>query len=168
MSIAESLLPEFDHEMATTRKFLERTPEANPDWKPHDKSMSLGTLAAHLADLPSWGVQLDVAELDIAPPGGPAYQSPPFETTASALAQFDRNVAAARAKIAAMSDAEFMKPWSLLMGGQTLFTMPRVAVARTWVLNHIIHHRAQYGVYLRLNNIPIPGSYGPSADDPGM
>ena len=168
MSIAESLLPEFDHEMATTRKFLERTPEANPDWKPHDKSMSLGTLAAHLADLPSWGVQLDVAELDIAPPGGPAYESPKFESTASTLAQFDRNVAAARVTIAAMSDAEFMKPWSLLMGGQTLFTMPRTAVARTWVLNHIIHHRAQYGVYLRLNNIPIPGSYGPSADDPGM
>lgn len=168
MSIAESLLPEFDHEMATTRKFIERTPEAKLDWKPHEKSMSLGMLAGHLADLPSWGTQLDVAELDIAPPGGPAYESPMFESTAKALAQFDANVAAARAKIASMSDEDFMKPWSLLMGGQTLFTIPRVAVARTWVLNHIIHHRAQYGVYLRLNDVPIPGSYGPSADETGM
>jgi uncharacterized damage-inducible protein DinB len=168
MSIAESLLPEFDHEMATTRKFLGRTPETKLDWKPHDKSMSLGTLAAHLVDIPSWGVTLDVAELDIKPKDGPAYTTPEFGSTASALARFDGNVAAARAKIASMSDAEFVKPWSLLMGGQTLFTMPRVAVARTWVLNHIIHHRAQYGVYLRLNNVPIPGSYGPSADETGM
>ncbi|MFN8580924.1 MAG: DinB family protein [Gemmatimonadaceae bacterium] len=168
MSLAQMFLPEFDQEMATTRKFLERTPDALAGWKPHDKSMSLGRLAQHLAEIPSWGLQLTESELDIAPPGGPKYEPTPYTSSTSALAEFDKNVAASRAVIAGTSDEEFMKPWTFKMGGQTLFTIPKSAMLRTWVLSHIIHHRAQFGVFLRLNNVAIPGSYGPSADEMGM
>ncbi len=169
MSIASAIVAEFDHETATTRKHLERTPAAAVDWKPHAKSMSLGTLACHLAEIPSWGGPgLLLPELDIAPVGGPAYASPTFESVEGLLATFDKNVAEARAVLAGMSDEEYMRPWSLLMGGKTLFTSPRLDVARTWILNHLIHHRGQYSVYLRLQDVPVPGSYGPSADEMGM
>ncbi len=168
MSIAETFLPEFDQEMATTRKFIERTPEDKSAWKPHEKSMSLGRLAQHLAEIPSWGLQVKESELDIAPPGAPPYTPTPFTSKAQALAEFDKNVSATRSAIASTSDEEFMKPWTFKMGGQALFTMPRATMFRTWVLSHTIHHRAQFGVFLRLNNVPIPGSYGPSADDTGM
>lgn len=169
MSIADALVTEFDHETATTRKLLERTPATAAAWKPHEKSMTLGTLACHLAEIPSWGGPgLHLPELDIAPVGGPAYVSPTFESTEALLATFDKNVAEARAVLAGMSDEDYMRPWSLLMGGKTLFTIPRLNVARTWVLNHLIHHRGQYSVYLRLQHVPVPGSYGPSADEMGM
>lgn len=166
MTLAESMLPEFDHEMATTRKVLACVPEGKNDWKPHPKSMPLGRLAGHLAELVNWTTRvLEGDELDFAPPGGKPWEPTFFTTREGTLALFDRNVAAARAALAAAPDAAWMRDWSLKRAGAALFTMPRIAVQRTMVMNHIIHHRAQLGVYLRLLDVAIPGSYGPSADE---
>jgi uncharacterized damage-inducible protein DinB len=164
MAIKDAILPEFDHEMATTRSLLERVP-VDADWKPHAKSMTLGRLSAHVTELPYWGVTtMTTTELDFNPPGGQPYVSPTYQSTAQLVKLFDDNVAAARSAIAAASDADMMVNWSLKNGGQTVLTMPRVAVLRTFVMNHIIHHRAQLGVYLRLKDVPLPSTYGPSAD----
>jgi len=166
MSISQSMLPEFDHEMAGTRKVLERIPDDKLNWKAHDKSNTMGWVGAHLANIPHWAVMtLTKDELDIAPVGKESYKTPLCHSTKEILEQFDKNVAAARAAIVAAPDAELFKPWSLLMGGKTMFTMPKIAVLRAWVMNHSIHHRAHLCVYLRLNNIPVPGLYGPSADE---
>src|SRR5579885_3217497 len=162
MPISASLLPEFEHEMATIRKCLERVPAEKFNYKPHEKSMTMGALAGHIAEMPGWGVPgLKQDSLDLA--GGHT----PFEpkNTAELLATFDKNVAACREAIVESSDENFMRSWSLTMGGQTLMTMPKVAVIRTFVLNHLIHHRGQLSVYLRLNDIPVPSIYGPSADE---
>jgi len=169
MSISQSLLPEFDREMAGVRKSLERVPDGKYDWKPHEKSMTMGRLATHLAEIPAWGTHtVDFDTLDLAPPGAPPYVPPTVNSGAELLALFDKNVAAARAAIARSSDEHLLKPWSLLMAGKTILTMPRIAVLRSFVMNHSIHHRAQLGVYLRLNNIPVPSLYGPSADEQTM
>jgi uncharacterized damage-inducible protein DinB len=166
MSISEALLPEFDQEMATTRKTLERVPEEKFDWKPHEKSTTLGGLATHLANLPSWvGHTIDKEELDMAPPGQPPLRIEPARTRDEVLAAFDRNVAAARAALAGASDERLLGPWTLLQGGNRVLTLPRAAVLRSFVMSHSIHHRAQLGVYLRLNDIPVPSVYGPSADE---
>ena len=165
-SIAQAVLPEFDHEMATTRKYLERVPEAKRDWKPHPKSMTLGRLAAHLAELPGWGsMTMQVTELDMSPPGGAQFKPAEFTTTAAGLALFDENVKQARAALGGGSDADYMVGWTLKNAGQDLFTLPRAVVVRTWVINHMIHHRGQLGVFLRLNDVPLPSTYGPSADE---
>ena len=167
--INQALLPEFDMEMSNTRKALERVPDDQLAWKPHDKSMTLGRLAGHLAELPSWGMAtMGNDSLDIAPPGAPPQQGLTAKSRQEALDIFDKNVAAARAAIAGASDEVLMKPWSLLKGGRTLMTMPKIAVLRSFVMNHMIHHRAQLGVFLRLNNIPVPAIYGPSADEGQM
>ena len=164
MAIRDSILPEFDHEIGTTRALLERVP-ADPDWRPHRKSMSLGQLSAHIAQIPTWGaVTLEQTELDLNPPSGPAYVAPHYTTTAELVKQLDDNAKAARSAIAKASDEDMMVPWTLKNGGRAVFTMPRVAVLRTFVMNHIIHHRAQLGVYLRLKDIPLPSTYGPTAD----
>ncbi|HEX6625808.1 MAG TPA: DinB family protein [Pyrinomonadaceae bacterium] len=161
MGLSEALLPEFDHEMATTRKTLERVPGEKFDWKPHEKSTTLGALATHLANLPSWvGHTIDKDELD-----QPPLRIPPAHTRDEVLAAFDRNVAAARAALAGASDERLLGPWTLLQGGNKVLTLPRAAVLRSFVLSHSIHHRAQLGVYLRLNDIPVPAVYGPSADE---
>ncbi|HTV58382.1 MAG TPA: DinB family protein [Verrucomicrobiae bacterium] len=166
MPIRDAILPEFDNEMAGTRKTLERVPEDKPDWKPHDKSMKLGRLAAHLAELPTWAsLSLAQDSLDIAPPGAAPRDPAVMTSRRELLDAFDKNVASARAAIAAASDETFMQPWTLLKGGQKIMTIPRIAVVRNFVLNHAIHHRAQLGVYLRLNDIPVPSIYGPSADE---
>lgn len=166
MAIADALLPEFDHEMTGTRKTLERVPYDKLDWKPHDKSMEMGSLATHLSNIPTWAVHaIGLDSLDLAPDGDPM---PPVErpgSQAELLAVFDDNVAKARAAIAGASDAELFKPWSLLHSGKTILTLPKVVVLRSFVMNHAIHHRAQLGVYLRLNDIPVPSIYGPSADE---
>jgi uncharacterized damage-inducible protein DinB len=169
MSISKALLPEFDQEMANTRKTLERVPDDKPDWKPHQKSMTMARLAGHVAEMPGWAVfTIEKDFLDIAPVGAPPQQGATAKSRQENLEMFDKNVAAARSAIAGASDDRLLKPWSLLMGGKTIFTMPRIAVLRGMVMNHAIHHRAQLGVYLRLNNIPVPAIYGPSADEGKM
>lgn len=166
MAISEALLPEFDHEMANARRTLERVPDEKFDWKPHPKSMSLGQLAAHIALLTSWGkVTLDTPNFDVNPPGGQRFQPPALKSRAEILAFFDKSVPETRAAIAAASDEALLKPWSLLNGGKEIFTLPRAAALRSMVLNHLIHHRAQLGVYLRMNDLPVPAIYGPSADE---
>jgi uncharacterized damage-inducible protein DinB len=166
MSLSDSLLPEFDQEMASTRKTLERIPDDKFDWKPHEKSTTLGGLATHLGNIPSWAMYtLNQDSLDLAPEGKPAMQLDMAKSREELLATFDDNIKNARAAIAGANDQEFMKPWSLLRTGKTLLTLPKIAVLRGFVLSHMIHHRAQLGVYLRLNDIPVPSIYGPSADE---
>ena len=160
MSIAESLLPEFDQEMATTRKVLERVPSENTEWKPHPKSFSLGHLMQLVAGMPGWmRSMLREPGLDLARSAGYSYESP-----ASLLAMFDKNVRDARELLQATKDEDFALPWSLKMGDRVLMTMPRGAVIRQH-FNHMVHHRAQLGVYLRLREVPVPSMYGPTADE---
>jgi uncharacterized damage-inducible protein DinB len=169
MAISAALLPEYDHEMATARKLLERMPAEKEAWKPHAKSFSLGDLCLHLAQLPGWGkMALTTTELDLNPPGGPGFQPPKYESKEAMLETFDANVKSTREALAGASDAEFMVGWTLKNGGASLFTIPRVAVVRTWVMNHVVHHRGQLSVYLRLLDVPVPSVYGPSADEQGM
>ena len=166
MAMSDALLPEFDQEMANTRKTLERVPEDKFGWKPHEKSFAMGHLASHIATLPSWSVMaVNQDSIDIAPVGEPPRKGPEAKTPEELLSMFDSNVAAARAAIAGASDEQLFKPWTLLSGGKTVLTMPKIAVLRSFVMSHSIHHRAQLGVYLRLNDIPVPSIYGPSADE---
>ena len=166
MALNEALLPEFDQEMAKTRKCLERVPNDKFDWKPHTKSMSVRQLTTHLALFPSWMVDtLQKESFDYAPTEGDAYHPPALNSHEDLVEVFDRDVAKARAALKAASDAQLMTNWSLLAGGKTIFSMPRIAVLRGMVMNHMIHHRAQLGVYLRLNDVPVPAIYGPSADE---
>ena len=162
MAISQALLPEFDQEMANTRKALERVPDGKFDWKPHDKSGTMGWLAGHLATLPNLALMAlaqDSFDLATRP------TLPKLNNRAEVLAAFDKGIAEARKAIAAASDEHLMKPWSLLNGGQTLLSLPRIAVLRGFFMNHLIHHRGQFTVYLRLNNVPVPSIYGPSADE---
>ena len=169
MPISEALLPEFDQEMANTRKTLERVPDDKFAWKPHEKSGTMGWLAAHVANLPSWAsYTIDQDFLDMAPGGVSPTPPPSPKSRKELLEAFDKNVVAARAAIAGAKDDHLFKPWTLQRNGATLLKMPRVAVLRSFVMNHLIHHRAQLGVYLRLNNVPVPATYGPSADEGSM
>lgn len=165
MNIADTILPEFDHEMANTRIVLDRIPDDKLTWKPHPKSFDMGRLAQHIASLPNWAAKTMKSDsLDYS-----GYEPPPApESRAEILAEFDKNVAAARAAMAAASSEAYLQNWSLSGNGQTYFTMPRIAVLRSFVMNHTIHHRAQLGVYLRLNDLPAPALYGPSADEGSM
>ena len=165
MAISKSLLPEFDNEMANTRKTLERVPDDKFAWKPHEKSFPMGGLATHLANLPSWGsLILSSDSFDVAPGGNPV-KTPELNSTSAVLKQFDENTAATRAAIEAASDEDLFRTWTLQSNGKGLMTLPKIAVLRGFVMNHMIHHRAQLGVYLRLNDIPVPSIYGPSADE---
>ena len=165
MPIVDTLLPEFDHEMTMTRKVLERVPDDKRDWKPHPKSFSLGALATHVANLPTWGSEtLNRSDIDVG--GTPPLSALP--STSEILATFDRNVAAARAALTGKTDAELAAMWSLRRSGKTLFSMPKTAVWRSFVVSHLIHHRAQLTVYLRLLDVPVPALYGPSADEPAF
>jgi uncharacterized damage-inducible protein DinB len=167
MAFAQHFLPEFDHEMATTRTLLERVPEDRATWRPHAKSMTLGDLAAHVGTIPGYGTGVITrTEVDMNPPGGPAYTPARFTTKAELLATFDKKVAEARAAIAGAADDAFSVPWSLKSGGQTIFTVPRAGALRTFMMSHIIHHRGQLSVYLRLLDVPLPSIYGPTADTP--
>ena len=164
MTIAELLQPEFDREMAATRRVLERVPDDKFAWKPHDKSSSMGALASHIATMIPWTIDtMTRTEFDLA-------TTPMEEMTkvakdrAELLSWFDANVASARASLG-KPDADYFVPWTLKKGDQVFFTMPRYNCVRSFVLNHIVHHRAQLSVYLRLNNVPVPGAYGPSADE---
>ena len=166
MAIVDALLPEYDHEMATTRKCLERLPDDKWTFKPHEKSMELGALASHLTSLLSWLPATAAGdEFDMNPPGGEPYKSPRHANRAETIAAFDENVDKGRAALAGVSDEAMLANWSLKSGGEVLFTMPRVAVLRSFIFSHNVHHRAQLGVYLRMNDVPVPASYGPSADE---
>ena len=166
MTIAQSMLPEFDQEMQNTRKTLERVPDDKWNWKPHDKSGTVGWLAGHVATLPGWlAMTLKTEQLDYAPVDGPSYQSPKMDNRKELLAEFDKNAAESRAALTNASDQDMLKGWKLLAGGKEIFTMPRIACIRGMVMNHLIHHRAQLGVYFRLLGVSVPGHYGPSADE---
>jgi uncharacterized damage-inducible protein DinB len=166
MRISETLLPEFDHEMANTRKTLERVPDDKFDWKPHEKSTTMGGLATHLANIPTWAVHaLTKDSIDLAPVGQPPLRAEPAKTREEVLQRFDKAVSDARSAISGASNESLLEPWSLLSGGKTVMTLPRAGVLRGFVMNHNIHHRAQLGVYLRLNDIAVPSIYGPSADE---
>jgi uncharacterized damage-inducible protein DinB len=161
MAVKDALLAEYDHEMGTTRRLLERIPDDKLAWKPHEKSMALGELASHLGNIPNWGgLILNATSFDLA-------EAPPNRaktSRADILALFDDSTKKTR-ELMDKSDAEYTAPWSLKRGGQDMFSMPRIAAFRSFVLNHTIHHRGQLSVYLRLNEIPVPPIYGPTADE---
>lgn len=163
MSLNQILLPEYDQEMATTRRLLERVPEDRFDWQPHTKSMTLGRLANHLAELPGLarmilgGESFNIASGQFKPAALTSRQE--------VLDLFDQNVASTRAALAETGDEAMKQKWSLLRGEDTVFSVPRAAAIRSMVLSHTIHHRAQLSVYLRLNDVPVPSIYGPSADE---
>ena len=166
MGFADAFLPEFDHEMVNTRRTLERVPEDKFAWKPHDKSTPLGRLASHVADLPGFAsIIFKVDSLDMAAPGGAQRQPANASNRQELLAAFDKNVAEAHAAITGASDEAFKQKWALLRAGKEIFNLPRGAVLRAFMLSHLIHHRAQLGVYLRLNDVAVPSIYGPSADE---
>jgi uncharacterized damage-inducible protein DinB len=169
MALSDALLPEFDQEMANTRRTIERVPEDKLDWRPHEKSTTLGGLTTHISNLPSWtNYIINQNSLDIAPPGEPPFRLEQIKSVNEALAMFDKNVTAARAAIAGASDEQLAETWTLLHGGRKIMALPRATVLRSIVMNHTIHHRAQLGVYLRLNDVPVPALYGPSADEGGF
>jgi uncharacterized damage-inducible protein DinB len=167
MSIAQSLIPEFTHEFATTRSLLERVPFDRASWAPHAKSTSLGELAAHLADLASLvATTVRQTELDLEPrvKGSPAPAMP--GSTHALLSRFDDGVRLGLQALEGTSDDAMRSMWSLKRGGETVLVLPRVAILRTVVMNHLIHHRGQLSVYLRMSDVPLPPIYGPTADEP--
>ncbi|MGD0268740.1 MAG: DinB family protein [Candidatus Sulfotelmatobacter sp.] len=168
MSVGAEFLPEFDLEMASARRTLERIPEDKLAWKPHEKSMLLGRLAGHIAELPGMGVSVmkeDVLDFANRPAGELARKPAVAESQKHVLELFDKNVAALRAAIASASDERLAGNWKLLIGERKLYDGSRIGAMRRMVMNHIIHHRAQLGVYLRLNDVAVPSVYGPSADE---
>ncbi|HEV7594266.1 MAG TPA: DinB family protein [Gemmatimonadaceae bacterium] len=161
MTIAETLLPEFDQEMVTTRRVLERVPTDKGKWKPHPKSFSLGHLAQLVAGMPGWITSaVQQTHLDLS-----KYPGYSYEKTEDLVKVFDRNVAEARKAIAAATDSDFTRPWSLKHGDRVIFTQQRGQVVRQ-TINHLVHHRGQLTVYLRLVDVPVPSIYGPTADEP--
>lgn len=165
MALKEALLHEFDHEMNNTRVTLERVPADKFGWKPHEKSLSMRDLATHIATIPDWVIYTIENESYDMSPGSHAK---PVESKEELIKRFDANVAKARKSVESASDERLMKNWTLSVSGKALFTMSRMAVLRGFVMNHLIHHRGQLTVYLRLNDIPVPAVYGPSADEGKM
>ncbi len=156
------MLGEFDHEMANTRKILERVPDDKLNYKPDPKSMAMGQLASHVAEMVGWAKDtIETPSMDIQP------DFKPFVGTSrkQILDKFEDSVKSARAALEKASDAAMMQEWTLKFAGNVMFSMPRVAVIRSMIMNHVIHHRAQLTVYFRLTGVPVPGMYGPSADE---
>lgn len=165
MRILDGLLPQFDREMSTTRTVLERIPDEHLGWKPHAKSYSLGELASHIAGLPTWATEtLSGPMFDI----GNGRSSVVLSARSAVLETFDANVSAARSALASSTDVGLMAVWTLTRNGTPIFSMPKEAVLRSFVLSHLIHHRGQLSVYLRLLDVPVPSIYGPSADAPAF
>lgn len=162
--LIDALLPEFDREMGLTRRVLERVPDTHFEWRPHPTSVTLGRLAEHLTEMPQWAlVTMTQDGIDMTTPRPADYVRP--ATRAAVLAQFDGHLKLARPSLVAKTDAEFNAPWTLKQNGKELFTMPKAAVMRNFVLNHMIHHRGQMLVYLRMLEQPVPSIYGPSGDE---
>ena len=163
MAIKDALLPEFDHEMKVTRRVLERMPVADGDWKPHARSMSLARLASHVGDIPGWaGIIVQKSYFEMTESD---YKPVTHASTEALLADFDQKVALARNAIDSMSDEDMMSSWEFRVKGEALLKMPKIGVIRSLLMNHLIHHRGQCSVYLRLKDIPVPSIYGPSADE---
>lgn len=166
MPIIDAYLAELDHEAATTRRVLDRFPDGTGDWRPHPRSMTLGRLAGHVAEMPTWGtVVLTTDELDFATAGEKGYQAFAATGRDEVVEHFDREVARLREAARGVDDERMRQPWTLRNGDETIFTLPRVASLRTFVFSHLIHHRGQLSVYLRLLEVPVPSIYGPSADE---
>jgi uncharacterized damage-inducible protein DinB len=165
MPTTQTLLPEFDHEMANTRRMLEVVPAADAAWKPHPKSSSLGDLAAHISRLPLWSKYvIQQTELDLGSPANASIAQIPFTSVPELLDGFDRNVREGRAALGSITDGAMGETWTLKNRGTTIFSIPRAAALRGFILSHLIHHRGQLSVYLRLRNVPLPSLYGPTAD----
>lgn len=166
MASIKELLEEFRLEAASTRKILERVPDGKNDWAPHEKSMKLGRLATHVAEIPGWiYVTVSTDVLDFA---AGDYKPNIHANNDERLKFFDEQVAKSIKILENTKDEDLEKTWTMRNGETVYFTVPKKVALRTWVFNHQVHHRAQLGVYLRLLNIPLPGIYGPSADDQGM
>lgn len=169
MSIAARVLPAFDHIVSVTKAHLAALPDDKLDWRPHEKSWTAGELGSHIANLPGWTVAiLTMDELDVAPADGEAPKQPQLHSTAEIVALFDENTAAARQAIESTSDETFMSTWTMLAGGVERMSMPKVSVTQAFILDHLIHHRGQLTVYLRLLDVPVAQTYGPTADFPDM
>lgn len=164
MAFTDAFLPEFDHEMKTTRSLLERVPIEKFDWKPHAKSTSLGVLASHIANLAGYGALVATSEESNFAASGSRYVPPEYRAREELLKTFDENVKKTREAVIALSDHDLRQPWSLKNGDVTIFTLPRTATFRTFMMNHMIHHRGQLSVYLRENDVALPSIYGPTAD----
>jgi uncharacterized damage-inducible protein DinB len=166
MKISELLLPEYDSEMAITRRVLERVPDDRGEWKPHPKAFPMAHLAQLVSMLPTWVTStLELTELDIAPKDKPRGSTYSIEKTATLLAAFEKNAAAGRASLVKATDEDFQVPWTLKAAGNPILTQPRYMILRQMVLNHLVHHRAQLGIYLRLTDQKVPQMYGPTADE---
>jgi uncharacterized damage-inducible protein DinB len=162
VSIAQSLLPEYDQEMANTRKMLDAVPNDKLDFKPHEKSCNMAALMTHLVGIPEWAAEtIKTDSMDFTGYTPPA----PVKSKEEAAATFEKNAAAGRDALSGATDENFHRDWTLSGNGQVFFTLPKIAVFRSFVMNHIIHHRAQLGMYLRLCGAKVPGMYGPSADE---
>jgi len=163
MKMIDSLIMEFEHEAQTTRKHLERLPNDKLDWRPHEKSFTAGALASHIVDFVGWGDSIfNMDEFEIDPTAYKPYQA---TSVADLLKTFDDNVANCKQALAGAADATLMQPWRFKVMGRLRFERPKSAVFRDFILSHLIHHRGQFSVYLRLLNVPVPGSYGPTADE---
>lgn len=164
MTLKETVLSEFDDEIAMTRRLLERLPDAVLSWKPHARSMSLGELATHLAQIPRWGTSIldhDAHDLDHAGSG----RAEALPSRAAVLETFDRHTTSVRRTLVDRPDGDLLVPWSLNKGSRLIMSLPRVSALRRFVLNHLVHHRGQLTVYLRMHDVPLPPLYGPSADE---
>jgi uncharacterized damage-inducible protein DinB len=166
-TIAELLLAEMEREAAGTRRMLERVPEGKDDWRPHEKSMPLGYLAGLVATMPGWvAAMIDLDELDVTAPS--EYKARSWTTSAELLQSFDQALARARESLSKTTDEHLMTTWRMLAGGHVVSEQPRYVAIRDGALNHLAHHRGQLTVYLRLNEIPVPSLYGPTADEKGF
>ena len=166
MSMSQAILGEFNHEAVNTRKMLEAVPEERFGWQPHEKSMTLSRLAGHIAEIPGWAAQMvGKEEFDM---GGGNYQPVQPETVAELLQEHDRSVAAFQQALDGADDATLLRSWVLKSGGEVLLQMPCIAAMRGFVLSHVVHHRGQLSVFLRLLDVPLPQVYGPTADNQGF
>lgn len=165
MALNQPLLEELDREAQITKKILGKVPSEHLAWQPHEKSYKLGGLASHISEIPGWlDIIINDDELDFATMD---YTPPTINKNADIIKLFEENLAKGKEVLQQTTDDKFNGNWRMRQGEQIFFELPRTQVIRTWVMNHIVHHRAQLGVYLRLLNIPVPGTYGPSADEQG-
>jgi uncharacterized damage-inducible protein DinB len=164
MNLIDPVLSELAHEAGTTRRLLERVPAQRLTWAPHKKSMTLGRLATHIAELPGWvGSIVEKDEFDI---GTSGYVPPTLATVGEIVAMFDKNVAMATESLKRQGNDRLLANWQFKKSGQVMMQMPRLAMIRSFLMNHLIHHRGQLSVYLRLQDVPLPSIYGPTADEP--